>query len=108
MKSLLLSATERYSVQRSQKFKIIPGWNDNVKHIHAEARKHFLTWKNNGKPLTGIYIDKMKSSRAKFKQALNECKMNEDTIRRQKLLDKLHKKNFRGFWNEVDLIRKIM
>ena len=105
MKNILLCATERYSVQRSRNFKIIPGWNDYVKHFHAEARRHFLLWKSNGKPLTGIFVDNMKSSRSKFKKALNECKVNENAIRRNKLLEKLHKKDYKGFWKEVDLIR---
>ena len=105
MKNILLSATERYSVQKSRNFKIIPGWNDYVKHFHAEARRHFLLWKSNGKPLTGIFIDNMKQSRAEFKRALNECKVNENAIRRQKLLDKLNDKDYKGFWKEVDLIK---
>ena len=105
MKNVLLCATESYSVQRSRNFKIIPGWNDYLKHFHAEARRHFLLWKSNGKPLTGIFVDNMKSSRSMFKRALNECKDNENAIRRQKLLDKLHKKDYKGFWKEVDLIR---
>ena len=47
----------------------------------------------------------MKSSRARFKAALNECRKNEDMIKRQKLLDNLNKKNFKGFWKEVAMIR---
>ena len=105
MKTIQLDATREYSVQGSQSFKIIPGWNDNVKHIHAEARKHFFMWMRHGKPQSGIYMDNMKLSRSNFKRALNECKANENEIRRQKLLDKLHKKDYKGFWKEVDLIR---
>ena len=105
MKDLLLTATERYSSRKFQKFKIIPGWNDFVKDFYSEARKHFAIWKEYGKPLAGIYTDNMRASRAQFKRALNECKANENAIRRQKLLDNLHKKDYKGFWKEVDLIR---
>ena len=105
MINILLTATDKYSCEKSSSVRIIPGWNDFVKQYYAEARKHFLLWVKYGKPQSGIYIENMKSSRARFKTALDECRGNEDTIRRQKLLDNLHQKNYSGFWREVALIR---
>ena len=43
----------------------------------------------------------MKISRARFREALRNCKMKEEQIRRKKLLDNLENKNFKCFWNEV-------
>ena len=47
---ILLFATEEYTFEESGKFRVIPGWNDSVRELYAEAKVHFQTWKNNGRP----------------------------------------------------------
>ena len=103
--NMLLIATEKYSYEGRSMFRIIPGWNDYVKQYHVKAREQFLLWVKYGKPQFGTCIENMKSSRARFRAALNECRRNEDMIRRQKLLENLHNKNYKEFWKEVGLIR---
>ena len=43
----------------------------------------------------------MKVPKSRFRAALQNCKINEDQIRREKLVDNLENKNFKRFWNEV-------
>lgn len=100
-KCILLRSTEKFCVLRSKSFRIIPGWNDNVKRLHSVARDHFLAWKESGKILYGKCHDDMKRSRSSFKTALRLCKINENNIRNRKLLDNLNDKNYKTFWAEV-------
>ena len=78
MKSLLLMATEEFSVNNVKSFKIIPGWNDFVKSQYAEARKHFLIWKSYDKPQEGIYLENMKFSRVIFRNAFKGTGRSEE------------------------------
>ena len=77
-----------------------------MKHYHAIARKHFIFWKDNGKPKLGKVYEDMRSSRTYFKTALNSCKANEKIYRNKKLLDKLRNKNYKEFWTDVHNIKK--
>ena len=43
----------------------------------------------------------MKASRAKFKEALNECKRNEINVRNEKLVENFKIKAMKCFWGEV-------
>ena len=100
-KNILLFSTDEFSFEKNDRFRIIPGWNDSVKELHAEARHYFHNWRTNGKPSCGQLLDNMKVSRSRFRAALQNCKINEDQIRREKLVDNLENKNFKRFWNEV-------
>ena len=101
MKSVLLESTSDYKFTRNRKYKSIPGWNDHVKELHTIARKYFLQWRLNGKPLNGPVIDNMKSSRNCFRSALKHCKNNEDKIKNKKMANSLLGKRYKDFWRDV-------
>ena len=106
LKMILFRSTENYLYDNIKMFKVIPGWNEYVKDLYATAKREFLTWKNKGKPLTGFYRDGMRSTRALFKNALHFCKVNEEDIRREKMVDSFKNKNYKEFWNEVYKVKK--
>lgn len=106
IKKALHEATEDYSAEKTDSFKIVPGWNRYVKIHYTNARDSFLIWKNEGKPIDGIFLENMKSTRRQFKQALEFCRVNEETIRNEMMIEKLESKDYKGLWNEVDKIRK--
>ena len=106
LKSVLLESTETFSVSRNVGFKVIPGWNDEVKELHAVAREKFLLWKKQGRPLSSRLCEDMKYSRTLFKSALNQCKLNEKLIKKKKLLNNLDDKNYGAFWSEVKQTNK--
>ena len=33
---------------------IVPGFNEHLKELHCEARAQYLTWRNAGRPRTGV------------------------------------------------------
>ena len=99
--SILTKSTSDFCAASVRNFKIIPGWNEFVKELYADARDRFLEWKIAGKPTSGIHRDRMHDSRAHFKNALDYCKKNEKQIRNEKLSQNLRKKNFKQFWSEV-------
>ena len=101
LKSIILDSTAEFCFSHRKKFKIIPGWNDNVRELHSIARKKFLLWKESGRPVDGQKCDEMKVSRSLFKTALKNCKLNEQLIRRDKLSKNLYNKKFDAFWKEV-------
>lgn len=106
IKFMLLNSTQMYKFSVKKRYKIVPGWNDFVKPYYDDARKKFLIWLENGKPLNGFLIDEMKLSRSKFKLALKKCKEDEDNIRRKKLTEKLKNKRYKEFWKDVHNINK--
>ena len=84
------------------KFKIIPGWNRDVKSFYIEARDKFKFWISCGRPRDGIHFDEMKSSRSEFKKKLNICKNNETEERLLSLEQKFEGKDMKFFWREVN------
>jgi len=91
--------------KKSNRFKMVPGWNDFCKTKYAEARAAFLVWVRIGKPRYGYEFAEMKTTRKSFRKALNYCKKNEENIRDAKLVNYAENKNVKGFWKEVNLRR---
>lgn len=86
---------------RKNKFKVIPGWNRNVKHLHSVARQCYLDWVAQGRPLSCQVHDCMLTSRRNFKAALKNCKVNENQEICRSIMEKFKMKNMREFWSEV-------
>ena len=101
MKCILLESTAEFRYTPRRKFRVIPGWNDEVKQFYAVARDTFLSWKRKGRPLSGVLCDRMKTSRSVFKRTLKKCKENEESIRKEKLLKNLNDKQYKEFWREA-------
>ena len=106
IKCILLEATDKFKFTNEKRFKVIPGWNDNVKHLHQIARESFLLWKERGRPPHGQFVEDMKKTRANFRAALKFCKDNEADLRSKKLLENFRLKNYKGFWRDVAEINK--
>ena len=87
--------------KRKNKFKIIPGWNRNVKNLHSIARNEFLNWVRSGKTQNSQEYCRMNESRKEFKLALNNCKINELTERSISIEENYRNKNMTLFWKEV-------
>ena len=79
-------------------FKQIPGWNDVVKESHEQARDAFLLWHSNGKPRFGPLFELMRTTRARFKYALRQCKKEEKCHRANSLARHLGDKDYKQFW----------
>ena len=101
MREILVNSTSQHCFDRVHKFKPVPGWTEYVKTHHAEARKAFLNWKNNGKLSEGTFIDNMKATRSKFRSAFDYCKSNEEKIRNENFVKNLNNKNYKEFWDDV-------
>ena len=101
IKKILLKSTEEFRFINDRKFRIIPGWNEYVKDFHTTARKHFILWKDNGRPKSGKIYEDMKVSRSDFKTALSTCKCNDREYRNKNLLSNLKNKNYKEFWCDV-------
>ena len=81
---------------------VVPGWNDYVEQYYNEAKHYYLCWKlNTNKDRQGPIYEEMKMSRARYRLALRECKLNEETIRNDKLASTLTGKNCKEFWKEI-------
>ena len=98
---VLLLSTDEYSFINDKSYNIIPGWNQFVKELYVDARKSFIAWVREGKPLEGAYRESMRNSRAKFKRALDKCKSDEENIRKRRLAEKLKNKDYKEFWRDI-------
>ena len=83
--------------RRKNKFKVIPGWNRNVKNLHNIARIHFLNRMRCGRIRDSEEFRKMNDNRKTFKQALNDCKMNELLERSISIEENYKNKNMKEF-----------
>ena len=89
------------------KYQPIPGWNEYVKAAHSEARDAFLVWQSNSKPRSGPICDIMKTTRARFKHSLRNCKANEDRARSDALANNLLKQDNMLFWKDVNKMNHV-
>jgi len=99
--ALQVAAVCTIPVKRRRRFKVVPGWNEHVKELHARARSSFLLWARCGKPRHGEYHQQMTTDRATFKRALRQCKRQEAEIRADKLAQDLLSKDAVAFWKDV-------
>ena len=74
MKHILLESTAEFKHTNNNRFKVIPGWNDEIKQLYTVARDSFLSWKRHGRPLNGALCDQMKATRSLFKRALKNVR----------------------------------
>ena len=89
------------SVVKLNKFKVIPGWNRGVKSLHTRAREKYLQWVSSGRVRGTSQHNEMVESRKNFKQALHECKVNENAEACTSIMEKFINKDKRQFWKEV-------
>ena len=76
---------------------MVPGWNDSVTDLHAEARDAYVLWRNFGKPRFGPLCQLMRRTRLSFKYAIRQVKRNEDRARADALAKDLESKNDKSF-----------
>ena len=90
---------------RKNKFKVIPGWNRNVKQLYLTARSKYLNWIAMGRIRDSGEFLEMTESRKLFKIALNDCKINELRERSLSVEEKYRNKNVKDFWKEIRLMQ---
>ena len=97
---ILETAVNVFGYKTKNKY-VVPGWNMYVSESHKEARRDFLYWRSVGSPREGPIALTMRSSRARFKLALRECKREEDRMRAEAMAEKLLAGNSSGLWNDI-------
>lgn len=103
--NVLQQSSLEFTLEKKFIKKCVPGWNSKIKPFFEDARKNFLLWKEGGKPQSGILLDNMKDTRAKFRKIVKECKNNESKMRDEQMMHSLKSKNMKGFWNNVQAIK---
>ena len=88
-------------VTKRNKYKVIPGWNRNVKHLYADARESYFRWLNKGRQRDCHEFERMKETRKLFKDALNDCKLNEARESSISIQEKFLNKDMKPFWKGV-------
>ena len=79
-KCILIHSTNEFSYSKTNKYRIIPGWNAYVKELYREARHHFKDWKSKGRPPDGVYLENSRQTHSKFRNSLQKCKETEEQI----------------------------
>ena len=90
LSTIVVEASESFSNQyiRRDKYKVIPGWNRNVKNLHKLFREKYLCWVRSQKELHTTEHENMLSSRKSFKRALDMTKSNEHKEACQSIAEK--------------------
>ena len=101
LRGIILRVAESvFGYKRNNKH-IVPGWNVYVSDLHEAARRNFLYWRSIGSPREGPDAFDMRLSRARFKQALRECKREEGRMRAEALAAKMVVGDSSGLWNDI-------
>ena len=79
----------------------VAGWNDYVSHHYNISRTDFKWWVANNRPRHGPIYHAMRMSRAQFKYALRQCRLEEHSITSTKLAYHMRSHEFNDFWKEV-------
>ena len=77
------------------------GGNEHVSHYHNVARTEFKLWVSNNRSRHGPIYHAMKSSRARFKYALRQCRYNVRQIASEKLDNHMKDHELNDFWKDV-------
>ena len=87
---------------RKNKNYVVPGWNIYVSESHEKARRDFLCWRSMGSSSEGIIAYNMRTSRARFKLALRECRREEARLRAEALAAKFIMGRSSKFWKDAN------
>ena len=79
----------------------IAGWNEHVSYYYNISRNEFKWWVSNNTPRHGSIYHAMRSSRARFKYALRQCKLDERLIVSEKLADHMKNHEINDFWKDI-------
>ena len=79
----------------------MPDWKEVCAEQHQLSRDAFTLWSTNGKPKTGSLFHMMKSSRAKFKYLVRQCKPKTNRKESDTLAQSLLQSDSRDFWKEI-------
>ena len=88
-------------VTKRNKYKVIPGWNRNVKHLYADARESYFRWLNKGRQRDCQEFERMKETCKLFKDSLNDCKLNEAREPSISIQEKFLNRDMKSFWKGV-------
>ena len=83
-----------------RRWRQILGWNEPVQEAHSEARKVLLEWRAGGGPRCGPLVERMRSTRARFKLCLRWFKSHEQQLRDHSLAAKVASGNSSIFFVE--------
>ena len=86
---------------KKDKFKIVPGWNRNVRDKYNLFRDKFFIWLQQGKPRDNIVFDDMKIARSDFKRALDYTLSNRNNEVLLSIQEKFKEGDMNQFWSEV-------
>ena len=78
----------------------VAGWNEYVSHYYSMSRIDFKWWVSHNRPRHGPIYHAMRSSRAQFKYALRQCRLEELAINSTKLANYMQNREINAFWKE--------
>ena len=98
----LINCTKRcIPVLKLHENNYIAGWNEHVSYYYNISRIEFKWWVSNNRPRQGSIYHAMRSSRARFKYALRQCKWDERLIVSEKLADHMKNHEINDFWKNI-------
>ena len=98
----LINCTKRcIPVLKLHENNYIAGWNEHVSYYYNISRIEFKWWVSNNRPRQGSIYHAMRSSRAQFKYALRQCKLDERLIVSEKLADHMKNHEINDFLKDI-------
>ena len=85
----------------SNRIKVKPGWNDNVKQLKEDALSWHHFWKINNRPRVGYVAEMHRISRARYHRAIRHIDRNASKIKSEKIAEAMLSNNSRDMWSEV-------
>ena len=85
----------------------VASWNDYVNHHYNISRTDFKWWVAHNRPRHGPIYHAMRMSRAQYKYALRQCRLEENSITSTKLAYHMQSHEFNDFWKKIRKQNKV-
>ena len=103
--SSLSTSADLYLPKRSNRRKVVPGWNDSVKPFKEAAVFWNVLWVQADCLSSGILFDLRKRTKNENKYAVRRVKCQRNHIIRRKTAPALQRKNKTSFWKQVKSVK---
>ena len=98
--AILNSCKQIFLMRKHSKFDV-PGWNKREKELNAQYREAVSHWNIAGRSRSGQLAGLKCRARAAFRHEIKLLRENEDQLRSQLILSKLHRGECNDFWKEI-------
>ena len=103
--AILKSSKKIFGMRNPKNSMYSPGWNERAKEWNVRYREAVSHWNIAGRPRSGPLAELKCKARTAFRHEIKFLRENEDQLRSQSMLSKLHRGECNDFWKEIKALK---